>query len=219
MSETLMTEAPTATPTEGQGSSEPTKASATAAPVEGQQQQQQQSTSEQTTKAKPAEGEKTEGDKGEAKTSPDNYEFKAPEGREFDATVLEQFSEVAKELKLSQDDAQKVIDKLAPALVEKQQRVLAEARNEWVNSVKSDQEFGGEKLTENLAVAKKALDAFGTPELSKLLNESGLGDHPEIIRAFYRAGKAISEDGRLVTGAKGAQVPADPAKRMFPNQL
>lgn len=214
--ETLMTEAPAATPTEAQPSSQPTQVDATAAPADGQQ---QQSTSEQNTEATAADGGNSDGDQAKADSAtPDKYEFKAPDGREFDAQVLEQFSEVAKELKLSQDDAQKMIDKIAPALAEKQQRVMAEARQNWVESVKTDKEFGGEKLGENIGVAKKALDAFGTPELRALLNESGLGDHPEIIRAFYRAGKAISEDGRIVTGGKPQGKPEDPAKRLFPNQ-
>jgi hypothetical protein len=58
-------------------------------------------------------------------------------------------------------------------------------------------------------VAKKALDAFGTAELRSLLNESGLGNHPEVIRFMFRAGKAISEDS-MVTGNKGEARPAGP---------
>jgi hypothetical protein len=58
-------------------------------------------------------------------------------------------------------------------------------------------------------VAKKALDAFGTTELRSLLNESGLGNHPEVIRFMFRAGKAISEDS-MVTGTKGEAKSAGP---------
>jgi hypothetical protein len=58
-------------------------------------------------------------------------------------------------------------------------------------------------------VAKKALDAFGTAELRSLLNESGLGNHPEVIRFMFRAGKAISEDS-MVTGTKGEAKSARP---------
>ena len=82
--------------------------------------------------------------------------------------------------------------------------------------MKTDAEIGGDKLPENLAVARKALETFGTPELKALLNESGLGNHPEVIRFFYRSGKAISED-RVIRGGAAGQ-PTDPAKRMFPNQ-
>lgn len=197
MSDTLITEGATTTGADQQQAATSTTEGQQAAGGE-QGATQQQSTEGQNTEGQQAEGAKT--DDGQAKTddkpagAPEKYEFKAPEGREFDAKVLEQFSEVAKELNLSEADAQKVIDKIAPALAAKQTEVLEAARVQWETDAKGDKEFGGDKLTENLAVAKKALDKFGTPELRELLNTSGLGNHPEIIRAFYRAGKAISED-------------------------
>ena len=123
---------------------------------------------------------------------PEKYEFKAPDGREFDGETIAAYSEVARELGLSQDAAQKLLDRMGPQ--------IQAVRNEWTKSATSDKEFGGPALAENLSVAKKALDAFGTPELRDLLNTSGLGNHPEVIRLFFRAGKAISED-RFVGGS------------------
>ena len=76
-------------------------------------------------------------------------------------------------------------------------------RSDWANQSKSDQEFGGESLDTNLEIAKQALNAFGTDALKSLLSESGLGNHPEIIRFMYRAGKAISEDS-YVGNSEGA---------------
>ena len=64
----------------------------------------------------------------------------------------------------------------------------------WFEASKSDKEFGGDKLEANLGIAKKALDTFGTPELNKLLVSTGLGNHPELIRLMFKAGKALSED-------------------------
>jgi hypothetical protein len=99
---------------------------------------------------------------------------------------------------------------------------------EWETASKSDKEFGGDKFDANLAVAKKALDAFGTPELRALLGPydpknnpkgTGLGNHPEIIRAFLKAGKAISED-KFVSGtrAPAALTNASAANALYPNQ-
>jgi len=191
---TLMTTEATTT-TEGEAASATTTAPATAADAGGQQ----QATEGQTTEAQ-ADGGKTDGDQAKPEGAPEKYEFKAPEGREFDPVVLEQFSEVAKELNLTNESAQKMIDRIAPALATRQENALAAAREEWGETSKADKEFGGDKLPENLALAKKALDTFGTPELRTLLEESGLGNHPEIVRAFYRAGKAISEDGFVAGG-------------------
>lgn len=210
---TLMT-ADAATPTEGQAASEQTT---TAATVADQTSQTQQTTEGQTTdSAKTDEAGKTEGDQAKPQGAPEKYEFKAPEGREFDPNVLEQYSKVAKELNMSNESAQKMLDTIAPALAQKQQDAIAAARAEWETSAKADKEFGGEKLGENLATAKKALETFGTPELRTLLNDSGLGNHPEIIRAFYRAGKAISEDS-FVSGSADPKVETSIAQKLYPN--
>jgi hypothetical protein len=155
--------------------------------------------------------------------APEAYEFKAPEGKEFDPEVINSFSDIAKELDLPQDAAQKMIDKLAPKIQERQMQVIEQVRNDWAQQAQTDKEYGGEKLTENLAVAKKALDAFGTPELRSLLNESGLGNNPEVIRFMFRAGKAISED-RFVGGAPSGGKSAGPksfndaASALYSNQ-
>lgn len=208
--ETLMTEATTTT--EGTTASEQaTQQSATGADGGGQQ---QQATEGQGAQGQQAEGTKTEG--GQEKKpegAPESYEFKAPDGVSFDEGVIGAFSEVAKDLNLPQDQAQKVLDKMAPVIAARQLEQLEAARVEWADAAKADKEFGGEKLTENLGTAKKALDAFATPELRVLLDQSGLGNHPEVIRMFYRAGKAISED-RFVSGQGGKSNQGD-ARRLY----
>lgn len=146
--------------------------------------------------------------------APESYEFQAPEGVQFDDAVIGAFAEVAKELDLPQDRAQIVLDRMAPLLQSRQVERIEAARAEWKASSEADKEFGGEQLAENLGTAKKALDAFATPELRGLLNESGLGNHPEVIRLFYRVGKATSEDSKVVTG-QGGQDNRNDARRLY----
>ena len=94
----------------------------------------------------------------------------------------------------------------------RQAQVVEEVKAEWASEAKTDQEFGGESLDANLEIAKASLNAFGTDALKSLLSESGLGNHPEIIRFMYRAGKAIGEDSyvgnSLGANAKGG-IPKD----------
>ena len=151
--------------------------------------------------------------------APEKYEFVVPEGVNVDAAVIDNLSEVARELNLPQAEAQKILNKMGPALQAQQVEAIKQVQTQWVADSQADKEFGGEKLTENLAVAKKALDQFGSPELRTLLNATGLGNNPEIIRAFYRAGKAISEDS-FVGGSKGQPKSGsrDYAKELYPNQ-
>ena len=154
---------------------------------------------------------KDEGEKPEGAS--EKYEWAAPEGVTLDESVMGSLSEVAKELNLSQDAAQKLVDKMAPAMAQRQAAQVQAMQAEWRESSSGDAEFGGAKLAENMAVAKKALDAFATPEFRQLLEQTGMGNHPEVIRTFYRAGKAISEDG-LVSGS-APKAPRD-ARSLFP---
>ena len=196
--ETQMTE--TAAPTnEGNQASQHSNGSqATADALYGDQQQapegQDQQASEQANTDNP-EGNKdgeTQADKPQG--APEKYEFKAPEGKEFDAEIIGNFSEIAKELNLTQDAAQKLVETMGPKIAERQLAQVEAIRNEWAQQSQVDKEFGGDKLNENMSIAKKALDSFGTPELRTLLVQSGLGNNPEVIRFMFRAGKAISED-------------------------
>ena len=144
---------------------------------------------------------------------PESYEFKMPDGVELDSAAADEFTAIAKELKLDQAAAQKVAD-VGAKMAQRQADAHAKLVETWVEQIKTDKDIGGDKLNENLAVARKALDTFGTPELRDVLNSTGLGNHPEVIRAFYKAGKAISED-RFVKGSPPGPE-TDMAKRMFP---
>lgn len=162
--------------------------------------EEQQDSDESTVESETSEQEATK------EGAPDKYEFNAkvadaPE--ELDPEVLTAFGEVAKELDLPQEAAQKVLDRVAPVMQARQAKAVEQARMDWANESQSDTEFGGESLKANLEIAKSSLNAFGTDALKSLLQESGLGNHPEVIRFMYRAGKAISEDS-YVGNSQGA---------------
>jgi hypothetical protein len=146
--------------------------------------------------------------------APEDYTLTMPEGVQLDSVAADEFKAIAKELKLDQAGAQKVAD-IGAKMAQRQAEAHTKLVETWVEQVKADKDIGGDKLTENLAVAKKALDTFGTPELRDVLNSTGLGNHPEVIRAFYKAGKAISEDRFIPGSPKGAE--ADPARKLFPS--
>ena len=175
--------------------------------------QQTQTTETDTSAQENADGEQ----QAEKPGAPEKYEFQAPEGQAFDDALLEAYSEVAKELNLSQDDAQKLLDKVAPVMHARQQEQIAQVQEGWAEASRADKEFGGDKLDANLGVAKKALDAFASPELKTLLKDTGLGNNPEVIRFMYRAGKAISED-RIVTGQQAPGGDKSLADKLYSNQ-
>lgn len=160
---------------------------------------------------KPADGDKPAekpGDKEQKQEgAPEKYEFQAAEGVELDTEALKDFEPVARDLNLTNEQAQKLVDAYPKILAGVQQR-QAEAwqaqTEQWAADVKADKEIGGDKLTANLSAAQRALDLFGTPELKEYLNTTGLGNHPDLVKTFVKIGKAMSEDG-MVDGSNQGQ--------------
>lgn len=154
--------------------------------------------------------EKKPGEEKEQKQegAPEKYEFKPAEGQELDAAALEQFEPIARELNLTNEQAQKMVDlygaKIMPMVQQQQVEAWQKTTEQWAADVKADKEIGGDKLTGNLSAAQRALAQFGTPELKEYLEGTGLGNHPELVKAFVKIGKAMSEDG-MVDGSNQGQ--------------
>ena len=129
----------------------------------------------------------------------ESYEFKAPEGVELNPALLGEFEGLARELNMPQDEAQAIVERMTPKIQARMQaqqvEIMAQARADWLQQIEADAEIGGAAKQASQASAAKALHQFGTPELRALLKDSGLEAHPEVVRFFSRAGKAISEDG------------------------
>lgn len=113
---------------------------------------------------------------------------------DFDAGVLSTYTDLAKSFGMSPENAQKMLDQMAPAMQKAEESRLQTARNEWLEQSKNDPEFGGPKLEESLRLANKAYDALASENLKELLKESGLANHPEMVRLFRKAGEMISTD-------------------------
>lgn len=132
--------------------------------------------------------------------APEKYEeFKAPEGVALDAEVVKVYSEVAKELNLSQDKAQSVIDKLTPILAQRQAQQYQEAKKKWAERTLSDPEIGGENWKKTRASAHLALrefcdekGQFKDADIAELA--ASAGDHPGLIKLFAHFGASLKED-------------------------
>lgn len=166
---------------------------------------------------KPQDGKPADGDKPADKSddkeqkpegAPEKYEFKPAEGQELDTSALEQFEPIAREMNLTNEQAQKMVDlygtKIMPMVQQQQVEAWQKTTEQWAADVKADKEIGGDKLTGNLSAAQRALAQFGTHELKEYLEGTGLGNHPELVKAFVKIGKAMSEDG-MVTGKESGQ--------------
>lgn len=156
---------------------------------------------------------------------PEKYEIKFGE-KEADPAVMEAFTPIAKELGLTNDQAQKLatfhndqVQALLTQTTKLQSDAWTNVQKEWQTAARADKEYGhlagGKTFDENAGMIAKGLSTFGTPELNKALIDSGMGNHPEIARFMYRVGKAISEDS-IRTGSTTSAVRVPLANKMFP---
>ncbi len=148
--------------------------------------------------------------------------FVLPEGVEVDAAALDEAQQLFAEARLSQPQAQKLVDLYAGKMNELVQRQIetqisaAENRQKaWIAEVKSDPELGGARFAQARAAAQRALARFGTPELRRTLDELWVGNNPQLFRFFVRVGQAVSED--RYAGATSGASRLSAAETLYPN--
>lgn len=171
--------------------------------------------------------------KAEPGKVPDKYEFKAPEGRELDAKAIEAATPIFKELGLTQDQAQKLIDLQVARDTEAataSEKLVSDTRAEWRDKVVKDPTLGDGKdnlrpeVKANIAKAMASLTPEMKTSFTEALDMTGAGDNPAIIAAMNAFGKMLSE-GTAVRGggpspngqhAPGTNVKPTPAQAMYP---
>lgn len=137
---------------------------------------------------------------------PEKYDLKLPEGSTLDPKTIEAVASFAKEKGLSQEVAQAVlerehlaIDSFAKAMDQK----VEESKKQWLETSLQDKEFGGDNLKLAVETGHRALKRFdSTGKLTEMLNSTGFGNHPEVVRFFYNVGKHMAEDKLVVPGAQ-----------------
>jgi hypothetical protein len=164
---------------------------------------------------------KPDTEKPAAKAPAEYAEFTLPEGATLDEQSATEFKGLAKELDLTQEQAQKLLDfgggKIR-AQVEAPYKLWAETQTKWQAEVKADPEIGGTKYESSIAAASQVFvpgesnpfvkDAKEATALKEALNMTGAGNNPAIVKMFVKMGNLLKEPGSLTgnpvkdTGAK-----------------
>ena len=150
--------------------------------------------------------------------APETYtDFKFPEGVEADPAMVTAFAPVAKEIGLTQAQAQSVFDlQVAGA-----QSAISTQTKEWADTVAVWKTETEKAEDIDVALAKKAVNELGTPELKEALNSLGVGNHPEFVRMYAKVGVLISRleqalgEDNIDFGKMSVEVDVDPAKVLF----
>ncbi len=131
--------------------------------------------------------------------TPDKYSYKLPDGvkpEQLDKATLDTWLKELHEAGVPAKAADRIVSKY---LVDEQARAKAlekaeaDKRQGWELQLKKDL---GPKYDESLNYARWALKEFGDVHgnLVKMLDETGLGDNPAIVKFFAQVGARLADD-------------------------
>lgn len=148
------------------------------------------------------------------------FDLKLPEGSFLDAAHIEKVIAFAKSKGLSNEQAQEQLNKDAETVKAESHKAqmaqIEKNKTEWFKLAEGDKEIGGAVFKENAELAKRVVHKFATEPFIKALDETGLGNHPELIRVFARIGKEMGED-RLVIPSAQTSGKKSVAEIFYPN--
>jgi len=138
-------------------------------------------------------------------TAPEKYDFKAlklPDGVTLNEPILAAMEPLFKKLGLTQDAASELIIEHAKVLAKVEAEAETKRESDFKDWMKTTVEGyhttlrkdWGASYDTNLATAQKGMAKVFDADVSKLLDETGLGTHPGFVKAFLTVGKMVSED-------------------------
>ena len=154
-------------------------------------------------------------DAGEATT----YEpFTLPDGWEIGDEDLAAFSELAQDMSLDQDNAQKLVDMFIAIQDARAGEETApeqvDGPTEWQAQLHADKELGGDNLPQTQANVDMVLKVMPEATL-KHFQETGAHFEPHIITMLNTIGQMMQEDTINLGGAGGERDGKTPAQKMF----
>ncbi|OHD24865.1 MAG: hypothetical protein A2Y38_16140 [Spirochaetes bacterium GWB1_59_5] len=156
--------------------------------------------------------------------APEAYaDFTVPEGIVLDPAMMEKFGPLAKSLNLNQEKAQGIID-LATEMQQRTIDGLFEAHEQkkatWLQEAQNDKEIGADiKLGPEGSMTYRAFNSIAAkhPGMKAMVDETGIGNHPEFLRVFYHLSKSMREDTFVIPGGGGNDTPKSVANALWPD--
>ena len=111
--------------------------------------------------------------------------------------TTENFRQLAHEIGLNNDQANALFNAYVDSIAG-QEESESEAFDQFEveNTQALQKEWGGD-FDKNVELARRAFMNFATPEAVEIMEQTGLGNHPEILKVFSRIGELLQEDSVL----------------------
>jgi len=111
--------------------------------------------------------------------------------------TTENFRQLAHEIGLNNNQANALFNAYIDSIAG-QEESESEAFDQFEveNTQALQKEWGGD-FDKNVELARRAFMNFATPEAVEIMEQTGLGNHPEILKVFSRVGELLQEDSVL----------------------
>lgn len=166
-------------------------------------------------------------DEGKTEGAPEEYgQFTLPDYVELSGEALTEFQTMAKEANMPQEMAQKFLDKGANLIKETQDQMIealqtdyAKKVSKWHETRANDPEIGGTQEKQNLVLSEAArvARAVGGDKFMEALDETGAGNHPEIIRFIHKFKDLVGPDGKFIQSQNSGGGPKTAAQALYPD--
>jgi hypothetical protein len=125
---------------------------------------------------------------------PDDYEFPQTEGVKHDEKMVQWARGIFHQAGLDKEQAGLIAqawDGFVKGLTEADEAAQTEAVKEAEKQLKEE---WGDKYDQNLEYTKRGWKKFSNEDFDKFVDETGIGNHPALIRFIFAVGQAMGED-------------------------
>lgn len=148
--------------------------------------------------------------------APETYDFTSalPEGETLDEAISQKFGEICKGMNLTNEQANQMAAygfEYGKGLIQQMNDMREAQYDEWQEETRKELGADFEKTMNEYGAGLQHLEKT-CPGIRKLLSETGVGDRIEIVRAFSKLGRLVSEDGGV-----GGGNPQGGKTSMYPN--
>lgn len=152
--------------------------------------------------------------------SPEDYVFQFSPETVVDTLLIDEFKRFAFEQNMSLENARlmaRFYEKYVLGQSKKQSQEQEELLKSMQKACEEDSEFGGMGFYDNMRYARAAILRFDDGSLAKILNDTGFGSHPEVVRFMYRVGRALAE--KEMPRAKESPAERSVAELFYPSMV
>ena len=138
--------------------------------------------------------------------TPEGYDFGEDDGK------LDFYRNATHQLGLTQDQAANML-KLYATVEEQNAKASQQANADFAvdSQINLKREWGA-NYDSKIDMAQRAFAQFSSKEFSQLMDETGLGNHPELLKAFSKIGESMGEDKLVVGSGRGGAISPQQAK-------